>query len=531
MNGGAKTPNTRVLSVCDERPSRGRWTRRWLIVADWLGPFGGYHTQVVYALFDGKGKKMYRYGRLLLSAGGALAQNADTVDWFDAYDTPTANALLALDGSAQFPISVIPDNSIPGSKLVPGAVTAGRLGNNSVTTDKISDGQVMEADLAAGSVTSSKIANDSVSYVKITNGTVRGEDMYVPLSMSGSRLGGIIVATNSRNWSLFQASPKGVYGEATGTGSTYGVYGKSAGSTGTGVFGYASSSSGATTGVYGSNYSSSGRGVYGYASSNSGTTYGVKGHVNSGSGYGCYGSNANGNYGYMGGSYAAYFRNANGNYGYSGSANYGVRGDSATNNGRGLVGICNSGSGAMGVWAQSTTGEAGHFSGDVYVSGDLDVAGSKNFKIDHPLDPENMYLRHSCVESSEMMNVYSGTVVLDARGEAQVQLPDWFEAVNGDFRYNLTPIGAPGPNLFIAQEIANGCFRIAGGVPGTKASWIVIAARQDPYALAHPFQVEEEKSDIERGSYLHPELYGQPETMGIEWATNPEAMMEIHGGG
>jgi hypothetical protein len=50
----------------------------------------------------------------LLGWGVGLAQNADTVDGFDAYGSPHANALLALDSSGHFPISVIPDNSIPG---------------------------------------------------------------------------------------------------------------------------------------------------------------------------------------------------------------------------------------------------------------------------------------------------------------------------------------------------------------------------------------------------------------------------------
>jgi hypothetical protein len=34
--------------------------------------------------------------------------------------------------------------------------------------------------------------------------------------------------------------------------------------------------------------------------------------------------------------------------------------------------------------------------------------------------------------------------------------PDWFSALNKDFRYQLTAIGAPGPNLYIAEEISGG---------------------------------------------------------------------------
>jgi hypothetical protein len=74
-------------------------------------------------------------------------------------------------------------------------------------------------------------------------------------------------------------------------------------------------------------------------------------------------------------------------------------------------------------------------------------------KIDHPLDPANKYLSHSFVESPDMKNVYDGVVVLDYNGEAVIDLPDWFAALNKDFRYQLTAIGAPGPNLYIAEEI------------------------------------------------------------------------------
>jgi hypothetical protein len=78
-----------------------------------------------------------------------------------------------------------------------------------------------------------------------------------------------------------------------------------------------------------------------------------------------------------------------------------------------------------------------------------------SFKIDNPLDPANKYLCHSFVESPDMKNVYDGVVVLDRKGKAEIELPDWFGALNKDFRYQLTAIGAPGPNLHIAEEISD----------------------------------------------------------------------------
>jgi hypothetical protein len=147
----------------------------------------------------------------------------------------------------------------------------------------------------------------------------------------------------------------------------------------------------------------------------------------------------------------------------------------------------------------------------------------KSFKIDHPLDPENKYLVHSCVESDEMMNVYNGNVTLDARGEAWVEMPEWFEALNQDFRYQLTPIGAPGPNLYVAEEIGGNRFQIAGGEPGMKVSWQVTGVRHDPLAVASRMLVEQDKPANEVGKYMHPEAYGMPVTMGVDYHEERES--------
>jgi hypothetical protein len=114
-----------------------------------------------------------------------------------------------------------------------------------------------------------------------------------------------------------------------------------------------------------------------------------------------------------------------------------------------------------------------------------------------------------------MMNVYNGNVLLDGRGEATVELPEWFSALNRDYRYQLTALSAPGPNLFVAAEIMDNRFRIAGGAPGGKVSWQVTGVRRDPYAEAHRIPVEEIKPEAQRGSYVHPELYGLPPERGL----------------
>ncbi|MBU0617611.1 MAG: hypothetical protein KKI02_07830 [Planctomycetes bacterium] len=163
----------------------------------------------------------------------------------------------------------------------------------------------------------------------------------------------------------------------------------------------------------------------------------------------------------------------------------------------------------------SGTNYAGYFSGNLHCTGTLSKGGG-TFMIDHPLDPENKYLYHSFVESPDMMNVYNGNVVLDANGEAVVTMPEWFEVLNREFRYQLTPIGAPGPNLYIAEEISDNQFAIAGGKPGLKVSWQVTGVRQDPFAEAHRVQVEVDKPEDEIGTYLHPE----------EWGVSPDLQVD-----
>ena len=168
---------------------------------------------------------------------------------------------------------------------------------------------------------------------------------------------------------------------------------------------------------------------------------------------------------------------------------------------------------------------AGFFDGDVLIVGTL-TGGSPVLRMDDPLDPANKYLSHSAVESEDMMNIYNGIVVLDSNGEAVVQMPNWFSALNREFRYQLTCIGGFAP-VYIAEELADNQFKVGGGRAAMKVSWQITGIRQDAWTNAHRIPVEEEKNDRERGFYLHPELYGQPDEKQIEWARHPEVMRRI----
>ncbi|HZS06041.1 MAG TPA: hypothetical protein VFD58_14475, partial [Blastocatellia bacterium] len=207
--------------------------------------------------------------------------------------------------------------------------------------------------------------------------------------------------------------------------------------------------------------------------------------------------------------------NAPGSSGNGGIGVLGVAGDGFNLNGDGILGMQTGGN-----------GHAGRFDGDVLITGNLFVDGNKNFKIDHPLDPENKYLLHAAIESSEVLNVYSGNVTTDEQGNAVVELPDWFEALNKDFRYQLTVINTFAQAI-IAEKIKGNRFVIRTNVPGVEVSWQVTGVRSDARSLKHPFKVEEDKPASERGTYLSPEAFGQPEEKGLMWARQPELMRQV----
>jgi hypothetical protein len=162
---------------------------------------------------------------------------------------------------------------------------------------------------------------------------------------------------------------------------------------------------------------------------------------------------------------------------------------------------------AAAILGQNSDGFAGVFLGKVRVSGFLSKAGG-GFEIDHPLDPANTYLRHSFVECPEMLNVYSGNATTDDTGEAKVALPKYFEALNQDFRYQLTVIGQFAQAI-VAEEIRNNRFTIKTDQPQVKVSWQVTGIRRDPWAVSNRMVVEEDKAAEDKGHYLHPEPWGQ----------------------
>jgi hypothetical protein len=287
-------------------------------------------------------------------------------------------------------------------------------------------------------------------------------------------------------------SPKGpgVWAESN-TGNA--VFARS--STGAGVRAISNAEWLLSSAVVGESQNRGGCGVFGWATGEL-----AKAVVGFGGATGVWGLSTNGN-GSQGQS-----TNGSGVFGTS-SAGPGVRGESST---------------GPGVYGHSYTGKAGVFEGDVQVTGTL-FKGNLAFKIDHPLDPQNKYLYHAGVESPDMKNIYDGIAELDAKGQAVVKLPAWFEALNKNFRYQLTPLGDSSPDLHIAKEIEGNRFVIGGGKPRMRVCWQVTGIRQDAFANANRLPVEENKPAKERGLFLHPEPFKQSEKKRIPLGGDPES--------
>ncbi len=358
-----------------------------------------------------------------------------------------------------------------------------------------------------------------------------------------------------------------VRGNATGTtGFNYGVYGTSASTGGYGVFGACTGTTGLTRGGYFQVSSTGGRAVEGANLATSGANYGGYFFSNSPTGIGVYASSGDQ------GIYA--LASATGGMGVHGEAlgtgtNYGVFGETSSPTGYGMYarnyattglgyafravssapsgtavyGLCPattaSGDTPIGVFGEVTTdhgygvyglgdfyGTTGRFNNavsgfGVFSFGTLGSSGLKPFRIDHPADPENKYLFHYSSESPEPLNTYTGVATLDGAGEVTITMPAYFTSINKDPRYQLTAVGAPMPMLHIAAELdmaaAECTFTIAGGVAGARVSWRVDAVRNDEYVKHYGAPVEVEKPANEKGTYQHPEFYGKPKELRVDY--------------
>lgn len=409
--------------------------------------------------------------------------------------------------------SLLVYNSATVNDVVPGFyywngtmwVTVGGAATPSCTTlDQAYDcggpgvGKLITAD--SGPVTINKNANSATNnhglYTTVNVGTSANPSSGVYVEHSGQQ--GVAIfgeITNAANLysaiqgvsSSNQTNTSGISGVFDGAAAGYGVYGTNTSATagsqaifgfnqrvtggwgveGAGVNGvYGRTNNNTAFGVVGYNFGASGGLDVGIGVMGNGST-GVQGETSNGEGYGVYGKN--------------------------------ISNSSSDNN----IGV--GGYGWVGVYGlpQDATGFG------VYSDGNFGASGTKSFVIDHPLDPENKILKHFSAESPEVLNIYRGNVLLDANGNATVILPEYFESININFSYQLTAIGAPAKDIYVAEEVKGNAFKISGGNSNQKISWVVYAERNDKYIQTYPVVKEVEVEKRTKGKYIRPELYGK----------------------
>jgi trimeric autotransporter adhesin len=370
--------------------------------------------------------------------------------------------------------------------------------------------------------------NSPVVSTQVLSGRSNSEDDTIDfVGNNGTHVVSVTQKGSGSGLSATAVSHAAVAGTITGTSNTA-VYGLASntttGSNAAGVTGQANSDTG--PGVAGYSSSPNGVGVLGVATATTGNGVGVVAITNSPIAPGLYANSTT----TTGTSNAIYAQSD----APSGAA-IGAGATTTTGNTSGVYASVASPNGAAGIFVNLSGGGNiligqdaskavfivdsngnGFYAGNLNVTGTVSKGGG-SFKIDHPLEPANKYLSHSFVESPDMMNVYNGNIITDRHGLATVTLPDYFEALNRDFRYQLTVIGQFA-HAIVAKKITNNQFVIRTNKPSVEVSWQVTGIRQDAYANANRIPVEEDKPSVEQGYYLHPEAFGQPASKSIQAA-------------
>lgn len=370
-------------------------------------------------------------------------------------------------------------------------------------------------------------------------------------------------------------------GAAT-SGGAYGVFGRSSGPTGRGVVGVTPSLSGASKGVYGETSSTEGAGISGFGTAGTGTARGVEAFSNSTAGQALYAeTTATGGINYAGYFKSpslqgfGVFVDQTGENGrgmevrtsgrtaiglwvksnhtsgpnktaiFTNQSSLGVvlEATSLATSGEtySAVAFNNSPAGtaiyaandaqtgaSVGVYSRVASldgmGVQAHAPGQpsayaVFAFGNTGANGTKSFVIDHPLDPANKTLRHFSSEGEQPLNVYSGNVRTDAKGFATVSLPDYFESINRDIRYQLTVVDDSDDFVLVkvSRPVQDNKFTVRSSKPGVLVSWRVEGVRNDAWVRRVGAASVIDKPEHQRGRYYDPASYGLSPEHGISY--------------
>jgi hypothetical protein len=354
-------------------------------------------------------------------------------------------------------------------------------------------------------------------------------------SEGGTGVGGYAISqTGYTRGGAFESSSSngtGVYARAFSySGNTFGGRFECNSTSGTSVFGKANNSSGTTFGGSFQSESTTGTAVFGWTPASTGTTFAGKFQSDSSEGYAGHftGVGPDALYVQNTGIGRGIFISTNSDTAVWANTTTGFASVDARNgstNGFGVFGYAIASSGtSIGVAGQSNSPSGwGLFS-----YGNSGATGVKSFRIDHPFDPENKYLLHYSTEMPEPQNAYNGNVVTDINGEAWVQLPDYFEQINKDFKYQLTVVDDTDSDQFViakvAKKIRSNQFKIRTNAPNIEVAWEVKAVRNDLWMQKYGAPSEMTKSNAEKGKYQHPELYGQSAERGMNFQQKVRAI-------